>query len=247
MQPLARWGGVPVLGVRDVHLWPLPLHGAGALASSFLPLLSPDEHRRAERLRDPLHAARFVVARGAVRVVLGAYHGLPPAALHFQYGADGKPGLGAEDAPRFNVSHSEDLALLAVSRTRELGVDVERLRAVDGSDDIVRGFFTARERQTLARRGRGRRARTFLRWWTRKEAYLKAIGRGLALPLHELDVSRGAARSMAAALPAASDGAGWSMRDLRPSREHVGALVVAGTGWRLTRLPPCAPAVLLPR
>ena len=154
--------------------------------------LSPDEVERASRFRSPADRRRFVGARAALRDVLGRALGLGPAQVRFAYGRHGKPRLAPEMAAHgleFNVSHSEDVALVAVSRGRRVGVDLERHRAVPDRDRLVERFFHTWERRAFDRVPAEERDRAFLVCWTRKEAFLKAIGEGLTGGLDRFAVS----------------------------------------------------------
>jgi 4'-phosphopantetheinyl transferase len=144
--------------------------------------LSEEERARARRFVRVRDGRRFARCRGALREILGALLSRAPGDVAFRAGAGGKPELAGGGPPplRFNVTHSDELALIAVSAGRELGVDVERLRAISESARIVASYFTTAERDRFLRLVEGERETAFLRGWTRKEAILKARGVGLA-------------------------------------------------------------------
>jgi 4'-phosphopantetheinyl transferase len=173
---------------------------------------------------------RFVICRTTLRAILGHYLGRPPAELTFAQGPHGKPYLNAVHTSgyiQFNVSHSHELALVAVSARRELGVDLERVRPVDDMDGIVARFFAPAERLAFDRLPPGDRLSTFYRYWTLKEAYLKASGVGLSRALADVDVIRG--ESSPLCLPDASGTPHeWRGRTLAPAAGYCGALVVEG-------------------
>jgi 4'-phosphopantetheinyl transferase len=204
----------------DVHLWRLRLDQPPAAIAALVATLSDDERERADRAATDTARSHFVVARGALRTLLARYLRVDPRAPRFAYADRGKPSL-ADEALRFNVAHSHGLALIAVSRDRELGVDLERVRALPAADAIAQRFFSPSERGRLASLPAPRRRHAFLSLWTRKEAYLKATGGGLGWgrALADVDVDAG--------LP------GWSILELTPARGFRAALVVAGDGWRL--------------
>ena len=129
------------------------------------------------------------MGRGALRRLLGAYLGADPAGLRFGYGPRGKPGLPDWPGLGFNLSNSEDLALVGFLRDREIGVDVEFQKEMDDLESIATRFFSASEVAALAGVPRERKKEAFFNCWTRKEAYLKAVGEGLAAPLNSFDVT----------------------------------------------------------
>ena len=162
----------------EAHVWRI------RLAPCPVDLLSEDERARALRFHFPLHRHRFVAARSALRRILAAYLDLPPAELRFHYSPHGKPYL-EHHWLRFNLAHSEDLALCAVARAREIGVDIERIRPRPTQERIPERFFSPSEAAQL----RALPPEAFFHYWTAKEAYLKARGEGLAIPLDSFDVT----------------------------------------------------------
>src|SRR5262249_29846251 len=135
---------------------------------------------------------RFVACRGTVRTILAQYLARDPRRLAFIYGANGKPALTGNEAPcrlHFNVAHSDGLALLAVGRGREIGVVLERIRPEVATEAIARHYFSARDIEALRALPPRLRVKAFFHAWTRKEAYLKATGAGLSLPLDCFDVT----------------------------------------------------------
>jgi 4'-phosphopantetheinyl transferase len=201
--------------------------------------LTADERQRAERFLFEKDRTHFVVARGLLRVLLGRYLRQDSPHLRFTYGPHGKPAL-ATDTDRmslcFNVSHSHGLALYAITRGREVGVDVERIRPEIAQEKIAERFFSPREVTVLRALPTPLQAPAFFACWTRKEAYIKAKGDGLTLPLDQFDVSL-APGEPAALLHTAWDpqeAAGWALQDLAPASGYRAAVAVAGHAWRLT-------------
>jgi 4'-phosphopantetheinyl transferase len=149
-----------------------------------LAILSDDERARAARFVRARDRRRFARCRAALREILGALLGEPADSLRFRSFAKGKPeldrGLSVIEPLRFNVSHSDNLALIAVSQGREIGVDLERLRPITEAERIVASFFTAAEQEAFAAIPHPERAEAFLRGWTRKEAVLKGLGMGIS-------------------------------------------------------------------
>lgn len=189
----------PALESAQVHLWRLPLLADPERVLELARLLSPEEEARRQRFLSIRDQERFLLARASLRRVLAKYVALAPEALRFRYGAHGKPRLeeadgrihSGPDPVCFNLTHSGDLAVCAVSRNVELGVDIEVPRPLPNAQDLAKRFFTSRESATLEGLGSEERLQEFLRLWTCKEAYLKAIGKGLAKPLHQVEVSLG--------------------------------------------------------
>ena len=180
------------LAEDEIHVWRVRLHQNAGRVRSLFRQLSTDERHRAGRLRFPVDRDHFIVARGALRHVLSLYAGGEPAALRFCYGAHGKPTLAQEsggDGLRFNLSHSHELALIVVTRCREVGIDLEFIRDDFSALELAARFFSGREAATLRALPEAVRFRAFFNCWTRKEAYIKARGTGLSLPLKSFEVS----------------------------------------------------------
>lgn len=224
----------PVLGEREVHVWRFTLDPSDERIARCETTLSADEGRRAARFRGPGLRRRYVAGRGGLRSLLACYTRARPETLAFSYGAHGKPSL-VEAPPRFefNLSHSHGLALCAVSTVGTLGVDLEQIRPMeeDGRKLIGR-FFSAVEQVEFLGLAEGERLGAFFRGWTRKEAFLKAVGTGLATVLDSFDVTLGP--SVAAALlrfendPAAA--ARWSLHDIDLGLGFAAALAVESRG-----------------
>jgi 4'-phosphopantetheinyl transferase len=174
------------ISASEVHLFSTSLDDWRS--DTFRGLLTDDEVARSERFKFDRDRDRYVVGRGLLRCVLAGYVGGDPAALRFRYTQYGKPLL---NDPRlsFNLSHSEDRALFAVAPGFEVGVDVEVMNSSLADEAVAERFFTSREVADLNAVSPGDRTRAFLTCWTRKEAYIKARGEGLSLPLHEFDVT----------------------------------------------------------
>ena len=153
--------------------------------------LSADEQARATRFAFQVHRERFAAARGLLRELLGRLLEVAPKAVRFESGAGGKPRLPPDlgRGVRFNLSHSQDRGLFSFSRGRELGVDIEALRGAVEHTAIAMRFFSPAERAALASLASSERAAAFFTVWTRKEAYIKLLGRGLSIPLDSFDVS----------------------------------------------------------
>jgi 4'-phosphopantetheinyl transferase len=175
----------------DVDLWPLSLDGRVGLGGAPRPLLFSDEVERADRFVFERDRRRFVACREQLRMILAGYVGRDPAELRFAYTEHGKPFLLHEQdrGIRFNVSRSDDVALVAVTRVRGVGVDVERIRADRADQAVAERFFSRGELAALRSLPADEWVGGFFRCWTRKEAYIKARGEGLSLALDRFEVS----------------------------------------------------------
>jgi 4'-phosphopantetheinyl transferase len=226
------------LSSAEVHVWRACLDPDASCVAQLRLTLSADESQRAARFHFPRDRRRFTVARGVLRDILGRYLGVPASELGFRYSAYGKPALAdGFDATgvRFNISHSHEIALFAVTCDREIGVDIEYLgREIDG-EEIAEHFFSSQECATLRALPAAAKHEAFFTCWTRKEAYIKAHGEGLSLPLDQFDVSL-APGEPAALLATRSDpreALRWSLQALPPGPGYVAALAVEGHGWQL--------------
>jgi 4'-phosphopantetheinyl transferase len=202
--------------------------------------LAPDECLRAERFHFERDRRRFIVGRGVLRTILGRYLGLEPNHLQFCYGPRGKPALaGISTRPNawlcFNLAHSQNLALYAVTCERELGVDIECIHAIPDAEQIAARYFSAHENAGLRSLPANQKQEAFFNCWTRKEAYIKAIGDGLAQPLAEFDVALapGEPARLLRIKDNAQAAARWSIQALTPAPGYVAALAVKGHDWQL--------------
>ncbi|HOG47134.1 MAG TPA: 4'-phosphopantetheinyl transferase superfamily protein [Anaerolineae bacterium] len=228
----------PALQEDEVHIWRIRLDLAPPFVAALYGVLVADELARVARHRSGDVRRRFIVARGALRSILSAYLGAGPQQVPIGYTCYGKPILMATAELRglacsFNLSHAGELALVALSRGREVGVDLEQLRPELATAEIATRFFSPAESATLAALPGEERVRAFFACWTRKEAYLKARGEGHARPLDGFTVS------VASDRPAqllsgceAGDAARWALVDLDPGPGYVGAVAAFGHGWR---------------
>jgi 4'-phosphopantetheinyl transferase len=213
------------LGSDEVHLWRVFVDET--YTPDLLQPLSEDERARAERFRVESVQWQFVVSRAVLRMLLGRYLDSAPETLTFRYGPHGKPALGgtfADHPLRFNVSHTEDVALLAFTRGREVGVDVEHIHPQ--AQNIAAHFFSQAENAALLALPETEREAAFFRAWTRKEAFIKARGDGFALPLTNFDVSLDEAARLLSVLNEPNEAARWSMYSFYPAPDYVAALAV---------------------
>ncbi len=234
------WHQPPVnlpLAPEAVHLWRVPLDQPPDIVARLWQTLAADERARAERFAFTPLRQRFIVARGALRDLLSRYTGEAPDRVALTYGAQGKPALVARAGRadlHFNLSHSESLAVYAVTRAHAVGVDVEHVRPITDRDQIAQRFFAAREVAALRALPPERQLAGFFACWTRKEAYIKARGEGLALPLSQFAVAVDPDAS-AALLWVGDDpleAARWSLGTFAPEEGYAASLAVRGHGWQ---------------
>ena len=239
-----RWEAPPgdlIIPSDEVHVWRVSLDQPAACVQQLAQMLSADERLRAERFRFERDRLHFSISRGMLRTILGQYLGVDPARLRFEYSSYGKPSLvpkGFENpaglVPCFSISHAYGLALCAVTFNREVGIDLELIRPISEVERLVESFFSSREKAIFQMLHASRRQEAFFNCWTRKEAYLKASGDGLARPLDEVEALR-APGEPAWLLRIAGDfreASRWSIRDLLPASGYTAAMVVEGHAWQ---------------
>lgn len=229
--PSSRLGVLPTND--QVHLWCVPLIAESDCLSSLLTVLSAEEKKRASAFAFEKHRKEFIVSRGCLRQILSAYLDMEASAVDLVAGEKGKPAL-APIMPhrdlRFNVSHAGRLAVYALAYGREIGVDVERILEIRDLVDIAHCFFSPAEYgELLTLRGPQRRE-AFFRCWTRKEAFIKAVGDGLSFPLDSFRVSLlgGHPPALLALDGVSNPQERWSMHSFCPAPGYVGAIVVEG-------------------
>jgi len=194
-------------------------------------ILSADERARADRFRFARDRDRFLNCRIALREILARLEGIPAAEIRFEYGPKGKPALaGAKSPLEFSVSHREDVAVIAMTQGRRVGVDVERVGPVKDSETLARRFFSASEQESLRSVRPEDRDEAFFACWTRKEAFVKALGEGLSLPLDSFSVSLApdAAPALLAWTGREDERSAWSLRSWRPAPGYLAAVAVEG-------------------
>jgi 4'-phosphopantetheinyl transferase len=221
---------------HEVHVWRAPLDQPQSL-TDFFATLAPDEKQWAARFHFQKDREHFIAARGMLRAILSRYLNIKPDDLAFGYSAYGKPFLVNEQGGdvRFNVSHSHSLALFAFAREHDLGIDVEQIRTEVAEEQIAERFFSACEVAALHALPANQQAEAFFNCWTRKEAYIKARGEGLSLPLDQFDVTLapGEPAALLRTRIAANEASRWSMIELAPAAGYKAALVVEARDWQL--------------
>ncbi|HXW54912.1 MAG TPA: 4'-phosphopantetheinyl transferase superfamily protein [Candidatus Cybelea sp.] len=208
-----------------VDIWRAQLSVAPAVLARLAAHLDQTERARAGRFVFERDANRFVVARGILRELVARYLERSPAELEFEYGPRGKPVLRAGAGLCFNVSHSHEMAAYAFARDRQLGIDIELIRADFAGQEIAERYFSRSEVAELTALPGPARAQAFFLCWTRKEAYIKALGEGFEIPLKSFSVSLtpGGPDELRSA-----DASRWELDSFEPAPGYAGALVAEG-------------------
>ena len=241
MNAFSPWCPPPktlTLGNDEVHVWRASLNLPASYIFPLQQTLAPDECARAERFHFQRDRDRFIVARGGLRDILSRYLNTKSDQLRFCYNSHGKPALARKanhGELGFNLAHSHELALYAITRGREVGIDLERIRSNLVDEQIAERFFSPREVVVLRGLPMYQQREAFFNCWTRKEAYVKAKGQGLSIPLDQFDVS------LAPGEPAAllstqwhpQEASRWSLQKLNPGCGYVAALAVEGHDWQV--------------
>jgi 4'-phosphopantetheinyl transferase len=223
----------------SVHVWSGSQDQHPDAISGFYQILSPDEQEKASRFKFEIHRLHFIAAHGMLRRLLGNYLRVSPGQVRFLKSKYDKPFLSEEfEASRlkFNMSHSGGRVMLAFAIGRELGIDVEQIRPDFGTHEIAERFFSRGEVATLRSLPESVQAEAFFNCWTRKEAFIKAIGEGLSCPLDRFDVtlSPGEAAKLLATRVEGQPASRWSMQSLDAPDGYKAAIVVEGQGWNLS-------------
>lgn len=227
------------LATAEVHVWRASLHASPSRLADLHAILAADERQRAARFHADRDRDSYIVARGVLRTLLGHYVQRLPQELRFSYNLYGKPAL--ESPPDrtplcFNLSHSHNLVLYAVTYGRDVGIDIEYVRPDFARDQIAAQFFSPRENVELRALTHAQHTIGFFNCWTRKEAYIKARGQGLSLPLDQFDVSLtpGAPAALLQTRDIPDEAARWSLWELHPGPGYIAALAVEGCpNWQL--------------
>jgi 4'-phosphopantetheinyl transferase len=215
-----------------VEVASVSLHAEPAAVEELAQCLSEEERLRAGRFVFARDRRRFIVARAWLRRLLASRLGVQPEGIQLTYGPRGKPALRrnlADSDLRFNVSHSEDLAVYAFARGREIGIDVEAVRQLEDADAIAARFFSVRENSAYRALDSNDKPLGFFNCWTRKEAFIKALGDGLYCPLDSFDVSLapGEPARILRVSNAPGDRCGWHLESFSPNSGFVAAVVTA--------------------
>jgi 4'-phosphopantetheinyl transferase len=216
----------------EVRLWIVRLEASEGNFARCLSWLSPDETARAERFHFPRHRRAFTLGRAALRALLANYLGVAPEDIHLRYGPHGKPALSDSSGPlRFNVSNAGELAAFAFTLGCEIGIDIEQHRALTDLERIAHRFFAPEEAAELMELPSAEQTSAFFRCWTRKEAYIKALGGGLSIPLDSFSVTlRPDVPAKFISIDGSADAASdWALQSFDPGPDYAGALAYPDT------------------
>jgi 4'-phosphopantetheinyl transferase len=211
-----------------VHLWQRRLQISGGDLEECHALLSGEERERAQRYRVERPRSDYILTRGTLRSLLARYLKKTAQEISFRYTEYGKPFLLDGGDLQFNVSHSDGIAIMGFVRRRQIGVDVEKIRMQSDVEQIAERFFSDHERRNLRKCTGDELHEAFFRCWTRKEAYIKARGEGLSLPLHQFDVSieREPQQGLLATRPDVAQASQWRLINLPVQSGYAAALAV---------------------
>jgi 4'-phosphopantetheinyl transferase len=235
----SNWGSPPLrpnLNKHRVDLWLTWVDQAIAQVSQLRQILSADEQARADRFYFERDRQRFIISRGRLRQILSRYLDIPAEQLEFCYGTYGKPLLAgslAHTGLHFNLTHSEGIALYAVTCDRQIGIDVERIRPLPKVERLAERCLSPQEQSCLT--ASSCPEEIFFTYWTCKEAYLKAIGSGLTQPMHQIEIALTAATAQLLRVegnPAEANR--WSLYLLKSTADYAAALAVEGHDWQMS-------------
>lgn len=235
------WDQAPnnvTLARDNVYVWCCSLDQPENPVRRLSHLLSTNERAKAERYHFERHKRRYVVSQAVLRLILGRHLDIDPQEIGFKHGPNGKPFVtqmleGA--SVYFNLSHSHELAIYAVTLGRELGIDLEFIRPVTDAEPIIERYFSNQEKIVFRALAPEEKQEAFFNAWTRKEAYLKGIGAGLNNSLDGFTVSLapGEPAQLLHVEGEKDEPSKWSLQSLIPAEGYIGALVVEGHGWNL--------------
>jgi|SRR5882724_8323061 len=221
---------------EEVHVWRATLAWPDAAARRLEQCLSADERDKMQRFRFEKDRRRYLIGRGVLRTLLGRYLDLAPQDLRFETAAAGKPHLASgQRRLQFNLAHSGEYVLIAIAEGRTVGIDVEEIRDDFDAGELAAHFFSPGEQRDLETLTGRTRIEAFFECWTRKEAYVKARGEGLSLPLEQFDVSLrpGEPARLIATRPDPAEARRWQLSGLDVADGYKAALAVEGQGWTL--------------
>lgn len=215
----------------DLHIWRAALSGSLPELSYFDSILSPDEKARADRFYFERDRNRYIFGRGILRTLLGGYLQVEPSKIMFVYGPHGKPAIESVRSNKplqFNLAHSNDWAVYAFGWVHPIGIDLEHIRPMPDVDDLAERFFSASERVLIHSLSGDQKWETFFSIWTCKEAFLKATGSGLTVPLDQFEVSPKADAGMRLTSISGNSkpAAGWRLETFKPIAGYLSAIAV---------------------
>lgn len=226
------------LTLNEIHFWSTCLDQPQLEVHALEKMLSREEKIRAKNFHFERHRTRFIVGRGFLRTILGRYLGVKPGRLQLLHGKNGKPALAgayADTGVSFNLSHSKGQALYAITLGREIGVDIEYIHDFFEMEQIADNILSASEKIAFRELPRQKKIKVFFKWWTRKEAFLKALGTGLSQSMDMIDISTFYGEETAGEkIEVCSDEISkWSIHDIEPVPGFAAAFAIEGRSWRL--------------
>jgi len=230
-----------ILKEKEVHVWRADLNINQQVLKKLQENLGKDERERADRFHFVEDKNHFIAARGLLRLIVGIYLETDPRWLVFHYNKHGKPRIAADsssESMNFNLSHSHGFALYAFTKKHDIGIDIEQIRSNIEFEKIAKRFFSKNEFETLISLPLEIRIKGFFNCWTRKEAYIKAIGEGLSIPLNQFDVTLlpGETAKILQIWGNPDEAAHWSLYEISPTPGYVGALAVKGHNFGIKYL-----------
>jgi 4'-phosphopantetheinyl transferase len=216
------------------HIWCANLEPDAERLSTLQALLSSSEVSRANRFRFWRHRRRYIAGRGILRILLSRYLDQAPAEIEITYSKYNKPFLHNSNL-QFNLSHSQDTALFAFCLGSDIGIDLEEIRAISDAEGIAERFFAPTEFACFQSLPDDEKNEAFFACWTRKEAFIKAIGEGLSYPLEAFDVcfSPGKMARINTIRGSEEEAEGWSLFNLSPRARYAAAVAMKGSEWQL--------------
>jgi 4'-phosphopantetheinyl transferase len=236
-QPRLASSGESQLSTEDVHVWYVDIEALAGRVHQWANLLSSMERSRADAFIHSSDRERFIIAHGVLRTLIGRYLGTPPASLQFSEIGRKKPclaGIYGDSGLQFNLSHSHGYALLAFTYQRQIGIDIEYARPMPDLEQIAARTFSSQENTQLKKLSPEERRAAFYRCWTRKEAFVKALGDGLYYPLDRFSVSI-SSESLNCLLQIEehpTETLRWTILGLDAAPGYEAALAVDGHDWR---------------
>lgn len=219
------------LSSHEIHIWLADLDKSGPQLHKLIHTLSVDERMRAENYYFEKDKESYLLRHGILRTLLGLYLQVEPGRLQFQYGTYGKPALAdtfGKEMLYFSLSRSDKIALFAFARQREIGVDIEHMSEVSEMELIAERFFSQKENDSIRSLPEEQKRESFLKGWTCKEAYIKALGDGLSHALDKFEVSMapGEPANLLSVEGDSREASRWSLQYLQPAPDYAGAFAV---------------------
>jgi len=237
VDPQPLWQVDGILPKDEVHVWQVDLKAWEKEADSLLDLLDEEERERAVRFKFPAPRHQFVISRVLLRRALGRYRQIEAREVRFRTTANGKPELSEAGDLHFNLSHSEGVTVFALARHRQVGIDVERIRQDTNALELAERFFSRPEVQWLRSQPAAQHIPAFFTCWTAKEAYIKAQGEGLSLPLSSFGVlpvvASASSKLRLDVFDDPEESSRWCMSRLDLGPDLRAALAVEGEGCRV--------------